>query len=170
MAKQLLFPQLTREHAIQLDNMVDTPSNNEQREHQIYALGLFLAADGLPYESRAALQMLQDLAPFSSRYSSEQYSDYPKELRRLPKCVIQAYRIMFEAFDDCLKRIIKEHWEIEVWADRDGSDIKYSSTFYSLEEARKEYEEERCNSPYVRLMYMNEITRDYDEVDTSWTD
>lgn len=170
MAKRLLFPQLTREHAIQLDNMVNTPSNNEQREQQIYTLGLFLAADGLPYGSRAALQMLQELAPLSSRYSSEQYSDYPKELRQLPNCVVQAYRIMFEAFDDCLKHIIKEHWEVEVWADRDGSDIKYSSTLYSLEEARKEYEDDCRNNPYVRLMYMNEVTRDFKEVETSWTD
>lgn len=169
MAKQLLFPQLTREHAIQLDNMVDDYTSTEQRESQITALQACLCADGLPYNSRAALMMLKDLAPLTSYYSVHNMLGECLDGRDpLPKCVLETYRAMFLALDECLAYIIKEHWEVETVTDPETLEIEYSSMFYSQEEAEREYHAERLAGKYVRLIQVYEPTRVCDVLEVSW--
>lgn len=169
MARQLLFPQLTREHAIQLDNMVNDYTSTEQREQQISALHTFLCADGLPYSSRAALQILEDLAPFTSYYSAHNALGECYDGREpLPKCVLETYRAMFLALDVCLAYIIENHWEVETVTDPETLQIEYSSTFYSREEAEKEYHAERLAGKYVRLIQVYEPTNVCDVLEVSW--
>ena len=171
MAKQLLFPQLTREHAIQLDNMVNDYTSDAQREEQVHALELCLLSDGLPFGSRAALNFLRDLAPYTSRIAHDTLTTGElKETAALPRCVHEAYHIMFNALDNCLKNIIKEHWEIEVVEENDPDACipKYSYTCYDKEEAEVNYCAERLSGEFVRLIWVNEVTNETDVLEVSW--
>lgn len=168
--EHILFPTITREQAIEIYRAASDYSSTPEREAQIKLLCQFLLnnKNDTRYSEDVVARTLKNFAPYTSQIFKDMYvTGIRKGDATLPTCIHEAYWAMFNAFDDFLREVIKEHWEVEIWDSPDGNNIS-SGTFYDKESAYEDYNAERLAGKYVRLIYVDEVTDEPEVLEISW--
>lgn len=111
-----LFSNLTREDAAALYKL-DNGYDPEYRRKQVKQLEeLLISKRGYTYYEGATLEMLKALVPYGFVLNARLTNEYPE-------CVKQAYKVMFNAFDEAIKELIGDHYELQGWDDPLGEVI-----------------------------------------------
>lgn len=145
----MLFSTLTREDCIKLRCLDDGHSPN-LRSRQMELLEQLLNKRGYTFYQNATFLFLRDLAPYESSYRMRNQSSYPK-------CLLQSYKIMFDAFDEFLKDKIGDHYELQGWDDPMG-EIIWCEDHFDEEEALEAYHQAVADGE--KYVYLRKVDKE----------
>lgn len=144
-----IFPTITRDQCIKL-RLLDNGHTHNTRSRQMELLEKYLEERGYTYYQWAAFCFMKDLAVYESSANNAKHGG--KKDSEYPECLLQSYRIMFNAFDEFLKEKIGDHYELQGWDDPMG-EIIWCEDHFDREEAIVAYNQTVAenNGGYIML-------------------